>query len=248
MLSLVQIIYPFRNKLDVALFLLEKDHIKDGTAYIRNVGDVLANVILVGDNLPVMKGRMVYNHMGRDIYKSASAVELRQTSILTDAKESYSVHLLVDITAHAPPGVSWPRVPNYYPGTQHVIPELTSVKIRTNAVFTDRCCVYEIKIIPIKKDSTVYKYHERKELDAKINITIRSGPRNQPDMLNVMRAVFDYPLLNDNDDLEFLSIAKPIKGFDCSIPIDGNRPLLVTCKSDHPNYSHCDVFILKSEV
>ncbi len=230
------------------MFLLAKDNVQDGTVYIRNLGDILANVILVGNNLPIMRGSMVYNHMGRDVYKSASAVELRQSAILTDAKESYSVHLIVDITTHAPLGISWPQVPNYYPGTPHVIPELTSVKIKPDVVFMDRCCVYEIKIVPIKKDSTLYKYHERKELDAKINITIRGGERNQPDMLNVMRAVFDYPLLNDNDDLEFLSIAKPIKGFDCSIPIDRNRPLMIMCKSDHPNYSHCDVFILKSEV
>lgn len=247
-MSIYQVVYPHRKKLDVAAFILSAENINRGTVNIINRGDILANLILVGDNLPVMKGKMVYNHMGRDIYKSTSAIQIRQTVISTDAEKAYSVQLLIDITSHAPIERSWPNVANYFPGTPHVIPELTSVKIRTNIAFIERCCVYEIKIVPIKKDSTAYKYHERKELDAKVDITIRGDLHKQADMLNVMRAVFDYPLLNDNDDLAFISIAKPIKGFDCSIPIDANCPLMVMCESTHPNYSHCDVFILKSEV
>lgn len=101
--------------------------------------------------------------------------------------------------------------------------------------------IQKITIIPYKLDRSRYKYKEKDLLQVKISM--HGLPVENGDMLNITRAMFDMPLLQDDDDLEFISPHYSMGGKYSSLPLTQLRELYVQYHLVDENYERSEVIV-----
>ncbi len=100
--------------------------------------------------------------------------------------------------------------------------------------------IQKITIIPYKLGSR-YKYKEKDLLQVKISM--HGLPVENGGMLNLTRAMFDMPLLKDDDDLEFISPHYSLNGKYSSLPLTQLPELYVEYSLVDENYDRSEVII-----
>ena len=101
--------------------------------------------------------------------------------------------------------------------------------------------IQKITIIPYKLDGSRYKYKEKDLLQVKISM--HGLPVENGDMLNLTRAMFDMPLLMDDDDLEYISPHYSLNGKYSSLPLTQLPELYVEYSLVDENYDRSEVII-----
>lgn len=134
---------------------------------------------------------------------------------------------------------------------QHVIVEPSRIvrsvmdnlmfHIKSDSKDGEQVDIQKITIIPYKLDGSRYKYKEKDLLQVKI--TMHGLPVENGGMLNLTRAMFDMPLLQDNDDLEFISPHYSLNGKYSSLPLTQLPELYVEYNLVDENYDQSEVIV-----
>lgn len=140
--------------------------------------------------------------------------------------------------------------PVIIPNGKHVMPPVYGGTYK----FVDEICIpeknaviYVIEMIPKKKNGESYKVK-----DAHLFNVLISAHNIQMDvskyMVNVNRALMGIPLLDDEDELVFLSNHHPIEGYSRSLPLFHWRDFRLSCESTSDQYDHCDAILTVSDL
>lgn len=180
-----------------------------------------------------------------NMYVASSPVNLLEESIRTTAHKAYGLFVVCDGKLRLDflqSGAS------RFPEGDYKVPDnmkSTTTECHKTKIIDNANTLFFYSVMPIKKDGTPYKYKDVANLNMQIRLVVDenfSESYEQTDP-NISNALFDRPLLKDDDTLIYTFSYMPMKGFNTSFKLNV-QPFKLTCFSDDKDYSKSIVTLI----